>query len=242
MPKREIFGMAVILVILSLLCMYIYDNFRVEKETTLIVEKGNNNNTIVNYVDTKKADYYLYNIDNIIVDFSDRKLDLNKALELKQFTIEEVKEYLEEKVNMNDGKVKLYQNDNFSLLECIRENKTNYIFGDKSMVYKESFCDEKPYLCSFTKTYTVLGINDESKNDDFVYLTIKNGTTGEVATIEVEKDIVKDLEINNNYKFTFSSTNDKIEDDIKTMFDNNRIKEISLLEQNAPIVNENICK
>ena len=93
-------------------------------------ETGNNNKTVVNYLNTKKIDYYLYNIDNIIVNFYDRKLALNNALEMKQISMDEVLGYLEEKVNMNNGKTVLYQNNDFSLLKCDLENdKTNYVFG-----------------------------------------------------------------------------------------------------------------
>ena len=117
MPKKQIIGNIIMIIILSLICMYIYDNYHVEKETNLIVETGNNNKTVVNYLNTKKNDYYLYNIDNIIVDYPDRTLELNRALEMKQITMKEVLEYLEEKVNMNDGNTILYQNADFSLLQ-----------------------------------------------------------------------------------------------------------------------------
>ena len=239
MPKKQIIGSILLIIVLSFLCMYIYDNFRVEKETTLIVERGNNNNTIVSYLDTKKVDYYLYNIDNIVVDFPDRDLDLNRALELKQFNIEDVLKYLEMKVEMNDGKVKLYQNDDFSLLECKSDNKTNYIFGDKTMVYRESFCDDKPYLCSFTKTYYI--VNIDTKDSKTSYLTLK-ALPEEVATIEVDSDLVKDLDINKYYKFSFSSTNNKVDGDIKSAFDNNTIKDVTPLLEGESVVNESICK
>lgn len=243
MPKKQIVGSIIILIILSFICMYIYDNYHVVKQTKLIVESGNNNETIVNYYDTKKTNYYLYNIDNIIVDFSDRKLDLSKALELKQFSIEDILNFVEEKVNMNDGNVILYQNDDFSLLQCNLPNgKTNYIFGSKSMVYKESFCEETPYFCTFTKTYHVLDISDKKDDDEYVYLTLKNDVTEEVATIEIEKEKIEDAIAGNYYSFKFASSNDQIDGDIKSIFDNNRILSLKLIEAEEEKVNENICK
>jgi len=221
--------------------MYIYDNFKVEKETTLIVESGTNNNTIVSYLSTKNIDYYLYNIDNIIVDYTDRTLELNRALELKQITMDMVLEYLEEKVNLNDGNIILYQNDDFSLLKCTLENgKINYIFGSKSMIYKDSFCDDIPYLCSFIKTYYVLDISEGK--DENAYLTLKSTASEEVATIQIAKETIATLEIANYYKFKFASANDSIDSDIKSIFDNNVILEISKVETEEEIVNENICK
>lgn len=243
MPKKQMLGSIIILIILSFICMYIYDNYHVEKETKLIVESGNNNETIVNYYDTKKTDYYLYNIDNIIVDFSDRKLDLSKALELNQISMDDVLKFVEEKVNMNDGNIILYQNDDFSILKCsLSDGKTNYIFGSKSMVYKESFCGEIPYFCTFTKTYHVLDITDMKTNNELVYLTLKNDVTEEVATIEIEKTKVEDVLAGNYYSFKFASSNDQIDGDIKSIFDNNRIVNIKLVETEEEKINENICK
>ena len=241
MPKKQLLGSIIILIALSFICMYIYDNYHVEKQTTLVVESGNNNMTIVNYLNTKKVDYYLYNIDNIIVDYTDRRLELSKALELKQISISEVQGFLEEKVNMNDGNIVLYQNDDFSLLKCnLPSGKTNYIFGSKSMVYKESFCVETPYFCTFTKTYRVLDVSD--KKDGYVYLTLKNDITEEVATIEILKDRVTNIENGNYYSFKFASSNDQIDGDIKSIFDNNRILNINLIELEEDKINENICK
>jgi len=192
MRKKTIIVNFIMIIILSFICMYIYDNYHVVKETTLIVETGNNNKTIVSYLSTKKEDYYLYNIDNIIVDYTDRKLELNNALEMKQITINNVLTYLEEKANINNGKIVLYENDDFSLLKCSLENeKTNYVFGSKSMVYKDSFCADIPYLCSFTKTYYVLDISEYKNN--YVYLTFKNDSSEEVATIQIEKDRINGL-------------------------------------------------
>ena len=241
MPKKQIIGVILQIVVLSLLCVYIYDNFKVEKKTTLVVEKGQNYNTIVHYLDNKKADYYTYNIDNIVVDFPDRDLDLNRALDLNQITMKEVLEFLTEKVELNEGKVKLYQNEDFSLLECKFDNKTNYIFGDTTMVYKESFCAPEPYLCSYTKTYTVIDINN-GKDNKSTYVTLKNDLSEEVSTMELANNLTSNLEINKGYKFTFASTNNKVDVDIKSVFANNELISITPLEENEQPVNDGICK
>lgn len=241
MPKKKTLGSIFIIIILSFICMYIYDNYHVVKETTLLVETGNNNKTLINYLSTKKVDYYLYNIDNIIVNYSDRTLSLDRALDMKQIDMDQVLSYLDEKVNMQDGKVILYQNDDFSLLKCtLDDGKTNYIFGSKSMVYKESFCDETPYFCSFTKTYYVLDISNAK--DNYIYLTLKNDYSEEVATIQIESDKVTGIEPSNYYKFKFASANDVIDGDIKSIFDNNRILDITLVDDSNPVINDNICK
>ena len=241
MPKKQIIGNILMIIILCFVCMYIYDNYHVVKETKLVVESGNNNETVINYLNTKNSNYYLYNIDDIIVNYPDRTLELNRALDMKQISINNVLDYLEEKVNMNDGKTVLYQNDDFSLLKCILDDgKTNYIFGNTSMIYKDSFCTEQPYLCSFTKTYHVLDIS--TNKDNLVYLTLKNDYSEEVATIQIEKENIGSLVVGNYYSFKFASVNDVIESDIKSTFDNNRILEISIVNDLNPAINDNICK
>lgn len=241
MPKKQILGNIFMIIILCFVCIYIYDNYHVVKETELVVESGNNNQTVVNYLTTKNSDYYLYNIDDIIVNYPDRTLELNRALDMKQISINTVLDYLEEKVNMSDGKIVLYQNDDFSLLQCTLDNgKTNYVFGNNSMIYKDSFCADPPYLCSFTKTYHVLDISPNK--DNLVYLTLKNDYSEEVATIQIEKEKIENLTVGNYYTFKFASVNDVIESDIKSTFDNNRILEIHIVNDFNPTVNDNICK
>lgn len=243
MSKKQLLANAILLALLSFICIYIYDNYKVETETKLIVEKGKNKEEIVEYLTNQKNNnYYLYNIDNIIVDYSDRVLDLNRALETRQITIDEVLTYLTKKFSLNDEKNILYQNDDFSVLICKLDNdKTNYIFGDSSMNYNDNLCNEKPYLCAFTKTYHVLDIT-EGKNNDYIYLTLKNDVEEEVSTIQIDKNKVKSLEANDYYAFKFASTNNIVDGSIKEIFDNNDIIDITPLKIEDSKVNENICK
>ena len=85
MPKKQIFGSIIVLVLLSLVCMYIYDNYKVVNKTKLIIDKKDNciGNLDLYYTDSNGNNYYLYCLDDITVDYGDRKLDLNKALNRK---------------------------------------------------------------------------------------------------------------------------------------------------------------
>ena len=54
MPKKQIFGSIIILIVLSLICMFIYDEFKDEKnnhQKKLIVEKGGSKLSLY-YTDT----------------------------------------------------------------------------------------------------------------------------------------------------------------------------------------------
>jgi len=238
MPKKQIIGSIIIIIILSFICMYIYDNYKVEATTTLVVDSSTDEKGIKEYYSDKNANYYLYNIGGVEIDFTDRDLELDRALEAKQTTMEEVLGMLTKKVSMNN--VNLYQNDDLSILECkLDNNKYNYLFGGPSMEYKEGMCAKDPYICSFNKMYYVIYIGDNKTNDN-MFLTIKDDS--DTATIQVSKDIAKKLEENKYYTFTFGSTNEEIDDDIKNVFDNNIILKIN--EVVDPTLEKNItdCK
>jgi len=238
MPKKQIIGSIIIIIILSFICMYIYDNYKVESTTTLVVDSSTDEKGIKEYYSDKNANYYLYNIGGVEIDFTDRDLELDRALEAKQTTMEEVLGMLTKKVSMNN--VNLYQNDDLSILECkLDNNKYNYLFGGPSMEYKEGMCAKDPYICSFNKMYYVIYIGDNKTNDN-MFLTIKDDS--DTATIQVSKDIAKKLEENKYYTFTFGSTNEEIDDDIKNVFDNNIILKIN--EVVDPTLEKNItdCK
>ena len=88
MPKKQIIGSIIIIIILSFICMYIYDNYKIEAKTTLVVDSETDEKGIKEYYSDKNANYYLYNIGGVEIDFTDRDLELNRALEAKQTTME----------------------------------------------------------------------------------------------------------------------------------------------------------
>ena len=240
MPKKQIIGSIFIIVLLSIVCIYIYDNFKVEKKTVLIASISNTDDVKEYYIDNKRG-YYIYGLDSVVVDYTDRTLELSKALEAKQINIEEVLTYLKRQISLDNDKVVMYQNDSFSVVECrLDDGKTNYIFGKPDLEYKEGLCSNIPYLCSFTKTYYVLDISD-IKNSDNKYVTLKNSQSEEVATIQIESKEASLLVEKNYYQFIFASMDKEIETDIKDIFGNNRILDIKLSTEDNQI-NNNICK
>ena len=236
MPKRQIIGSVIIIIILSFICMYIYDNYKIEAKTVLIPESVNNLG-IREYYKDKNNGYYLYNIDGMEVDFTDRDLELNKALEARQISIEEILELLTQKYSIENAT--LYQNEDISVLECKLDNgKYNYLFGGSSMEYKEGMCSDKPYLCKFDKIYYVVDISPSKVSDD-MYITLRSDYDTETSTIEVSKDISIKLLENNYYSFTFASSNKFIDGSIKEIFDNNMILDIK--EVDSSVINSSFC-
>ena len=241
MPKKQILGMGIIIVILSFICMYIYNNFKVEVKTNIVVSYSDKDELVDYYKDRDNNNYYLLGLDNIIIDFTDRKLDLNRALNTKQIDMDFILENVKKKYSLDDNKVNFYQSDDFSLLECLKDDGTkNYIFGKDIMNYKEGLCSDSPYLCSFYKKYYILDITD-SIDGKFRYLTLKDVSSGEVDTIKNDSKYLDDIFIGQYYIFEFASINNDIDTTIKDIFNNNSILNIKSYD-GVENIKEDECK
>ena len=248
MPKKQIFGSIIVLILLCFICMYIYDNFKVINTTKLIVNKKENciGNLDLYYTDSKGNNYYLYCLDSLIVDYGDRTLELNKALDRKQigmdFVYEEVKKD-GDVITYKDGGSLKYSNSNFSLLSCeTLDGNNDYYFGPSDMEYREGFCKEFPYTCSFTRTYLVLDISD-SNDYEFIYLTLREFQEEEVVTVKVKRELASFIIEDNNYEFKFVSTGKSSNVDIKSLFESNTLLSINPTDKiGLEQINENVCK
>lgn len=248
MSKKQMLGSVLILILLSFICMFIYDKFKNEqenRETKLIVEKGDNKLTLY-YTDTTGRNYYLYGLDKITVDYGDRSLELNKALEAKQFTMDEVIQWIgySNKETYWDGGSTKINNQDISLLMCQtvgEESNRDYYFGTSDMKKREGFCEEEPYICSFTRTYLVLDIS-ASNDDKYVYLTLKMFQDEEVVTVKIDKDLVNDVVEDKYYEFQFTSIGNSSENDIQSIFKNHKLVSIQATDKTGlDQINENIC-
>lgn len=247
MSKKQIVGSIFILIILSFICMFIYDNFKDakgERQTKLVVE-GNNSGLTLYYTDSSKSNYYLYDLDKIIVDYGDHSLELDKALEAKQITVNEIISLIgsDNIIHYKDGGSTKIYNQDVSLLQCQTiDGNEDYYFGPSNMQYAEGFCREVPYICSFIRTYLILDISD-SNDKKYSYLTLKEFQSEEVTTIKVEKELVSDIEEDQYYEFQFGSLTENDKTDIKSLFDSHLLLSISHTEKEGlEQVNENVCK
>lgn len=249
MSKKQILLSVIILISLCFVCKFIYANFKVSEEvmkTEIIVnqDKDCDNGLSLYYTDSRKRDYYLYCLDEIIVDFKDHSLPLDRALETKQINMNDLlNEHLNItfKENYDDDGTVHYYGDDISVIECNTiDGNNNYYFGPKSMRYEEGFCEEESYICSFTKTYQVLDISEI--NDDYSYLTLKQYDNEEVASVKVSKDYIGNIIEESYYEFKFGSIG-KGEETIKSIFENQLLLSITETDRvGLDQINENICR
>ena len=119
--------------------------------------------------------------------------------------------YLDERVNnLSWNKEMLNQ-----LIEDLKDKKI-YVnnFDIKKNVYmseetkellfknKEINNNDNDTIYEFTQTYNVRNI-EESNNDAYLYLTLRQFEAEEVTSVRVSRSLAKNIEIGNNYEFTF---------------------------------------
>lgn len=71
----------------------------------------------------------------------------------------------------------------------------------------------------FIKTYYVYNVA-ESMVEEYLYLTIRQFQFEEVETVKVERSLANTVKANGSYEFEFEYTNNKIEHNIKSIFEN----------------------
>lgn len=233
---------------LCFICIYIYDNYKVVNVTKLLIEETKNCDGSLDlyYTDNNKNNYYLYCLNKMTIDYGDRKLELNDALERKQIDINFVLNEAKKDstiINYKDGGSLKYSNNNFSLLSCKTVDGNNdYYFGPSTMEYKEGFCKQVPYICSFIRTYLVVDITD-SDDKDFTNITLKEFQKEEMVTIKIKSELASNIIKDSNYEFTFLSTGKSNKLDIKDLFESNKLLSINPTTKiGLDQINENICK
>lgn len=250
MGKKQILGSVLILCLLCFVCKFIYTEFKVEdseKQTKLVITKTDNNSVKFDlYYSDDDVNYYIYNLDKIIVDYGDRKLDLNRALETKQITMDFILKYVKDNGRVDgywDGGTIKYTNDDFTVIKCKTiEGNNDYYFGPSDMKYKEGFCIEEPYICLFSKSYLVLDIS-ESNDENYSYLTLREFQGEDVVTVKVKKEFTTDMIEENYYTFSFNNLGKSFDEDIKSVFDNHHLFSVNITEESdIGQINENICK
>ena len=249
MGKKQFLGSLIILIFLCFVCKFIYTEFKVdgaERQTKLVVTETDNDNVKFDlYYTNNDVNYYVYSLNKIIVDYGDRKLELNRALETKQIAMDFVIEYVKNSGNVDsyyDGGTNKYSNDELSILECkTTDGNSDYYFGPSNMEYKEGFCQVEPYICQFVKTYLIVDIS-ESNDENFAYLTLRKFQGEDVVTVKVKKEFTIDMIEESYYEFTFGSLGN-LDDNIKSVFDNNRLLSVVLTDKvGLEQINEDICK
>lgn len=171
---------------------------------------------------------YTYCIKSIILDDGKEKLELKDIIKDDNNIIDEIINELIPKNTLKDGGTTIYKdsmtknftNNGLTVIKCntLSGNRDIYI-GPNSMQFEEHFCksDTKYY----TKTYTVLNVESGEEENSY-YFTLKL-FQGEVDTVLV-KNVNDKILANKTYEFKFKkNSNNVIEDNIKSVFENSDI-------------------
>lgn len=212
-----------------------------EKDTSIvmppnkpsIITTESANCVLEKYLELDNYNIYAYCLDDLMLFQDDDLIDLKHKIQDDEKYLDELINGLKLAAELNDGGTKIYEDaDNYTdngltLIKCntLDGNRDIYI-GPKDMEYQESFCkNPDSSVKTFTKTYEVLNIA-LSNSDAYVYLTLRQFQYEEVETVKVLKSLNYDIAVGKNYEFTFEYSNENIEDNIKSIFNNATLTKI----------------
>ena len=75
---------------------------------------------------------------------------------------------------------------------------------------------------TFTRTYYINHIAP-SNDFDYVYITIREFQAEEIETVKVRREMFESANVNENWEVTFKITNNDIEDNLKSIFNNTEV-------------------
>ena len=198
-----------------------------------IITTESANCVLEKYLELDNYNIYAYCLDDLMLFQDDDLIDLKHKIQDDEKYLDELINGLKLAAELNDGGTKIYKdtdnytNNGLTLIKCntLDGNRDIYI-GPKDMEYQESFCkNPDSSVKTFTKTYEVLNIA-LSNSDAYVYLTLRQFQYEEVETVKVLKSLNYDIAVGKNYEFTFEYSNENIEDNIKSIFNNATLTKI----------------
>lgn len=198
-----------------------------------IITTESANCVLEKYLELDNYNIYAYCLDDLMLFQDDDLIDLKHKIQDDEKYLDELINGLKLAAELNDGGTKIYEDaDNYTdngltLIKCntLDGNRDIYI-GPKDMEYQEFFCkNPDSSVKTFTKTYEVLNIA-LSNSDAYVYLTLRQFQYEEVETVKVLKSLNYDIAVGKNYEFTFEYSNENIEDNIKSIFNNATLTKI----------------
>ena len=153
---------------------------------------------IDNTLENKIIIEYIYpDINNIEVSISLNYYDNGYYLDERVNNLSWNKEMLNQLIEDLKDK-KIYVN-NFDIKKNVYMSKET-----KELLFKnkEINNNDNDTIYEFTQTYNVRNI-EESNNDAYLYLTLRQFEAEEVTSVRVSRSLAKNIEIGNNYEFTF---------------------------------------
>lgn len=113
----------------------------------------------------------------------------------------------------------------------VDSNLIRFVKGER--LVNESENGNSVDLESFIRTYRVLNVED-SNDENYIYLTIRQFQCEGVQTIKVEKKLCPDIVAGKDYEFTLKPNN-RLEDDILSIFNNSEILSIQETDKEGVI-------
>ncbi len=181
------------------------------------------------YYALSDKDIYTYCLDSVKIKENNKPVELKDYIVDNPDIIDEISNAITVDTIYKDGGTTLYRdngvteytNNGIAIIKCntIDGNRDIYI-GPKNMEYKNNFCkSDIKKNNTFIKTYHVLNVA-ESNDENYQYLTLRQFQVDEVVTVKVSKTITLNIEENKIYEFNFNRVGKKIEDNIKSIFEN----------------------
>ena len=105
-------------------------------------------------------------------------------------------------------------------------NCQDYVIVDYDNSYNKYEGDKKDLKGkTFTKTYNINHVA-LSTDDKYIYITIKEFQKDEIETVKVDKELFKQVEVGDNYEILFKIKDNRIKDNIKSIFYNSEIVKV----------------
>ena len=67
----------------------------------------------------------------------------------------------------------------------------------------------------------------------YMYITIREFQKDEIETVKVDKELFKQVEVGDNYEILFKIKNNRIKDNIKSIFYNSEIVKVEKTDKNG---------
>lgn len=179
------------------------------------------------YYEGEDFNIYTYCLNSIKLAGDSDRVELKDFFQT-DFTLDNLYDRLEKQEVYKDGGSTMYRakKADISVLRCntLEGNKDVYI-GRGNMQYEENFCkssysiiNEKNFDVSFDVLLVSLD-NDEA----YKYLTLSIVNVGQVETVRVKSEDIKNIKKMGAYKISFEAENVPFKGDIKSIFENSKI-------------------
>lgn len=242
--------MILLMIILGIIIYNPKDKQKYPKITIDNIEiKSNNKHNLVNQLLYTNDNIWYYSLDEVkVCTYIKTCYDLGTALNHKQITVNELKDYLNNSYLFNntkryilyDGGTTIFENNNYTIIFCNTINNKDIYFGPQNLVkiLDGNYCGHSnSKIKYFTRTYKILNIYPDD-DEAYMNVTLSMFQAG-IETVRISKE--HKLEVGKTYEFTFY-TYKVFDDTIRNVFNESTLTEVKetdkvgLSERQDPII------